>query len=72
MCNQKVFVVFNEEASQQRCLTALCVGAVPALLDMAQDRDPKHVFRGNVLAVREAPEVSVQVFYFQCSKSLSL
>jgi len=54
----KVFVIFNEEQSQRACLKAMCVGTIPAMLDRTDQIDPKFLFKGNLLAIREAPEPS--------------
>ena len=54
----KIFVTFETEQAQRRCLKALTMGLIPAAFDMGKDKmDPAHVFQGtNVLAVKEAPE----------------
>jgi hypothetical protein len=53
----KVFVVFEKEASQRRCLVQLTVGTIPAMMDVSASMAKRHIFRGtNVLDVCEAPE----------------
>jgi hypothetical protein len=36
----------------------MCVGTIPAMLDRTDSIDPKYLFKGNLLAIREAPEPS--------------
>ena len=53
----KVFVVFEKETSQRRCLHQLTTGVVPAMMDSVTSIPDRFRFRGkNVLSVREAPE----------------
>eukprot|EP00613_Pedinella_sp_CCMP2098_P039257 CAMPEP_0171789740 /NCGR_PEP_ID=MMETSP0991-20121206/65297_1 /TAXON_ID=483369 /ORGANISM="non described non described, Strain CCMP2098" /LENGTH=289 /DNA_ID=CAMNT_0012399183 /DNA_START=49 /DNA_END=915 /DNA_ORIENTATION=+ len=54
----KVFVTFETEVGQRRCLKALTQGSVTAAFDLNRDLIPaRHVWKGtNVLAVQEAPE----------------
>jgi hypothetical protein len=54
----KVYVIFNTEASQRSCLESMCVGAIPAALDWTSEIDPKFLYKGNLLAIKEAPEPS--------------
>lgn len=54
----RVFVIFNSESSWRNCLKAMCLGSIPAAFDQRSAIDPKFIFRGNVLSVREAPEVN--------------
>jgi len=55
----KIFVVFETEQGQRRCLKALTRGAIPAAFDWHQGMEESHLWRGNnVLAVNEAPEPS--------------
>lgn len=54
----KVFVIFNEETAQRSCLEHMCVGEIPAMLDATDKIDPKYLFDGNLLAIKEAPEPS--------------
>lgn len=58
----KVYVIFNTEASQRACLEAMCVGAIPAALDKHDEIDPKFLFKGNLLAIKEAPEPSSVIY----------
>lgn len=55
----KVFVTFETEQAQRRCLKALTRGVIPAAFDWRGGLKDSHVFKGtNVLAVAEAPEVN--------------
>ena len=54
----KVFVTFNDEHSQRRCLDAMCVGVIPAYMDSPDTIDTKFLFKGNLLHIGEAPEPS--------------
>jgi hypothetical protein len=54
----KVFVTFNTEQAQRKCLEALCVGIIPALFDRKGEIDVKYVFEGNLLNIKEAGEPS--------------
>jgi hypothetical protein len=56
----KIFVTFETEVGQRRCLAALSQGSVTAAFDLNKDQiQPSHVWKGtNVLAVKEAPEPS--------------
>jgi len=60
----KVFITFETEQAQRRCLRALSQGTLVAAFDMNRDKmDPAHIFKGtNVLSVLEAPE-PMEVFY---------
>jgi len=60
----KIFITFETEIAQRRCLKALSQGLITAAFDMGKDKmDPAFVFKGtNVLAVKEAPEPS-EVFW---------
>jgi len=60
----KVFITFETEIAQRRCLKALTQGTITAAFDMGKDKmPPEYVFKGtNVLAVKEAPEPS-EVFW---------
>jgi hypothetical protein len=60
----KVFITFETEIAQRRCLKALAQGLLSAAFDLGKDKmDPAYVFKGtNVLAVKEAPEPS-EVFW---------
>ena len=54
---QKVFVVFETEASQRACLKEMTIGTIPALMDTAMNIPEAMRFRGtNILSVNEAPE----------------
>jgi hypothetical protein len=53
----KVVCIFEDEATQRKCLTEMTTGIIPALLDWKGHT--KHLFRGNnALFVSEAPEPS--------------
>jgi len=53
----KVFIVFETEESQRRCLQQMTVGTIPAALDFVGDLRKHLIFRGtNVLDICEAPE----------------
>ncbi|GMH93040.1 hypothetical protein TrVE_jg7780 [Triparma verrucosa] len=53
----RVFVVFENEKSQRRCLQRLTTGTIPAALEWVGELPPHMIFRGtNVLSVCEAPE----------------
>lgn len=65
----KVYVIFNTEASQRMCLESMCVGAIPAAMDKHDEIDPKFLFKGNLLAIKEAPEPS-SVLYENLDKGL--
>jgi hypothetical protein len=55
----KVFVIFETEQGQRKCLMALTRGTIPAAFDWRMGMDESHLWRGNnVLAVGEAPEPS--------------
>jgi hypothetical protein len=55
----KVFVTFETETAQRRCLNDLTIGTIPALLNKSARITPDKQFRfTNVLAVTEAPEPS--------------
>ena len=54
----KVFVMFNEEHSQRRCLESMCVGIIPAMMDSVDVIETKYLFKGNLLHITEAPEPS--------------
>jgi hypothetical protein len=54
----KVYIIFNTEQAQRSCLESMCVGAIPAALDKTDEIDPKFLFKGNLLAIKEAPEPS--------------
>jgi hypothetical protein len=66
----KVFITFETEIAQRRCLKALSQGLITAAFDMGKDKmDPAYVFKGtNVLSVKESPEPS-EVFWedVQCT-----
>jgi hypothetical protein len=61
-CACKVFIIFNEEASQRKCLESMCVGLIPSLLDSTGSVPDHMLFKDNVLAIDEASEPS-SVFY---------
>ena len=66
----KVYVIFNEEHSQRRCLEHMCVGLVPAMLDQKPPAfDDKYLFKGNLLSIKEAPEPS-SIIYQNLESSL--
>lgn len=56
-----MFITFNDEASQRKCLNAMSVGVIPAMFDRAGAMDPNLVFHGNVFDLKEAPEVSARL-----------
>jgi hypothetical protein len=60
----KIFITFETEQAQRRCLKALSQGLLTAAFDKGRDKmDANHIFKGtNVLSVLEAPEPS-EVFY---------
>ena len=60
----KIFITFETEYAQRKCLEALTRGLIPAAMDSGKDKmAPEHVFKSeNVLAVKEAPEPS-EVFW---------
>ena len=60
----KVFITFETELAQRRCLKALTQGAVTAAFDMNKDKmDPAYIWKNdNILCVKEAPEPS-EVFW---------
>jgi hypothetical protein len=59
----KVFITFETELAQRRCLKALTKGTITAALDLGKDKmDPAYIFHDNVLGVLEAPEPS-EVFW---------
>lgn len=62
-CAMKVFVTFENEVSQRRCLRALSIGVVPALFDRCKcfHRSVRD-FDGNILAVKEAPEADAVIW----------
>ena len=67
----KVFVTFESEQSQRRCLEAMAVGLVPALLDRRDVIDPKYLYHGNLLHVQEAPAPSaVQYEYLDVRRPI--
>ncbi len=57
-----VFVVFNTEESQRKCLRDLSVGAVLAYGNWSRAVAKENLFHGNVLFITEAPEPSA-IFY---------
>jgi hypothetical protein len=59
----KVFIVFNSEASQRKCLNAMAVGIIPAMYDRVDAIDPNLIFFGNVLDLKEAPEVGPALIF---------
>jgi len=55
----KVFVIFETEQAQRRCLLALTRGSIAAAFDWKEGMEPGHLWKGeNVLDVKEAPEPS--------------
>jgi len=67
----KVFVTFETEVGQRKCLKALSQGIITSALDLGKSRmrvnHPEYLFKdeeglGNVLAVQEAPEPS-EIFW---------
>jgi uncharacterized membrane protein YhdT len=59
----KIFITFETEIAQRKCLKALSQGTLTAAFDMGKDKiDKKYIFGDNVLAVKEAPEPN-EVFY---------
>lgn len=52
----RVFVIFNDEHSQRRCLREMAMGIIPAMLDTKSAVAEKYQRNGNVLDVQEAPE----------------
>jgi uncharacterized membrane protein YhdT len=60
----KIFVTFETEQAQRRCLKALTMGLIPAAFDMGKEKmNEQYIFRGsNVLAIKEAPEPN-EVFW---------
>ena len=58
----KVFITFNDEKSQRKCLRKLAVGLVPAWLDLKSSLEEEYHLDGNVLHVREAPEPSTVIY----------
>lgn len=53
----KVFVIFESEHSQRNCLETMCVGIIPAALDRTDQIPENFLFYGNLLDIKEAPEV---------------
>ena len=63
----KVFVIFETEHAQRRCLAALSRGTLAAAFEWTDGMDDAYLWRGrdgvaNVLAVGEAPEPS-EIYY---------
>mmetsp|Transcript_14664 Transcript_14664/g.34588 ORF Transcript_14664/g.34588 Transcript_14664/m.34588 type:complete len:873 (+) Transcript_14664:100-2718(+) len=60
----KVFITFETEAGQRKCLKALSAGLLTAAFDIGKEKvPPEHIWKGeNVLAVKEAPEPT-EVFW---------
>jgi hypothetical protein len=55
----KVFVIFETEQAQRRCLMALTRGSIAAAFDWKTGMEESHLWKGdNVLDVKEAPEPS--------------
>lgn len=53
----KVIIMFDSELGQRSCLEKMSVGIIPAALDKKGYVEEKYMFQGNLLNVREAPEV---------------
>ena len=61
----QVFIIFNEETSQRKCLESMCVGKIPAMLDTTDNINAKILFDGSLLAIKEASKTSNLEFGFQ-------